>query len=71
MGDMVNEDTVISDILQVYPHTVPVFRSFGLGCLGCPSSTGEPLHQAAAIHGLQVSDLVEALNSSIKEEQNK
>ena len=71
MGDMVNEDTVISDILRVYPHTVPVFRSFGLGCLGCPSSTGEPLHQAAAIHGLQVSDLVEALNSSIKEEQNK
>ena len=66
-GDLVNAETVISDILRVYPHTVPVFRSFGLGCLGCPSSTGEPLHQAAAIHGLQVEELVEALNRSIKE----
>lgn len=70
-GELVNAETVISDILQVYPHTVPVFRSFGLGCLGCPSSTGEPLQQAAAIHGLQVEELVEALNCSIKEEQNK
>ena len=70
-GELVNAETVISDILQAYPHTVQVFRSFGLGCLGCPSSTGEPLQQAAAIHGLQVEELVEALNCSIKEEQNK
>lgn len=65
IGDKIAADSVISDIIRVYPQTVPVFRSFGMGCLGCPSSTGEPLTQAAEIHGLNLQDLLEALNQVI------
>lgn len=65
IGDKIAADSVISDIIRVYPQTVPVFRSFGMGCLGCPSSTGEPLTQAADIHGLNLPDLLEALNKVI------
>ncbi|MCW2277849.1 DUF1858 domain-containing protein [Heliophilum fasciatum] len=62
-GDAITADSVIADIIRVYPQTVPVLRSFGMGCLGCPSSTGEALQQAAAIHGIIVDDLIEALNN--------
>ncbi|MDF2568457.1 MAG: hypothetical protein K0R55_61 [Sporomusa sp.] len=64
-GDPITADSVISDIIRVYPQSVPVFRSFGMGCLGCPSSTGEPVRQAAEIHGLNLNDLLAALNKVV------
>lgn len=64
-GDKITADSVISDIIRVYPQTIPVFRSLGMGCLGCPSSTGEPVHKAAEIHGQDVDELLAALNKVI------
>jgi hybrid cluster-associated redox disulfide protein len=37
-------------------------RTFGMGCLGCPSATGEELKKAADIHGINVNELIESLN---------
>ena len=65
LGDAITADSVIADVIRVYPQTVPTLRSFGMGCLGCPSSTGEALKQAAEIHGIQLNDLLEALNQEI------
>lgn len=64
-GDAITADSVISDIIRVYPETIPVFRSFGMGCLGCPSSAGEPVTKAAEIHGLNVPELLVALNKVV------
>lgn len=64
-GDKITADAVISDIIRVYPQTVPVFRSFGMGCLGCPSSTGEAVSKAAEIHGLDLDEVLAALNKVI------
>ena len=64
-GDPITRDSVISDIIRVYPQTIPVFRSFGMGCLGCPSSAGEPVSQAAEIHGLNLPELIAALNKVV------
>jgi len=63
-GDKISVDSVIADIIRVYPETVPVLRTFGMGCLGCPSSSGEALKQAADIHGINVEELVAALNKA-------
>lgn len=65
LGDLITADSVVADIIRVYPQTIPVLRSFGMGCLGCPSSTGEPLTKAAEIHGIDVAELVAALNEKI------
>jgi hybrid cluster-associated redox disulfide protein len=35
---------------------------FGMGCVGCPSAQAETLEQAAMVHGLDLDDLLEALN---------
>lgn len=64
-GDMITANSIIADIIRVYPQTIPVLRSFGMGCLGCPSATGEELQKAADIHGIEVSDLISALNEII------
>lgn len=61
-GDNINENSVIADIIRVYPQTIPVLRAFGMGCLGCPSSTGEALKKAADIHGIDITELVKELN---------
>jgi len=65
-GDLITSESVIADIIRIYPDTIPVLRSFGMGCLGCPSSTGEELRKAADIHGISVDELVEALNKVVK-----
>ncbi len=69
-GDAIAADSIIADIIRVYPAAIPVLRGFGMGCLGCPSATGEALEKAAGIHGLAVSELITALNKvALKEEQ--
>jgi hybrid cluster-associated redox disulfide protein len=65
LGDKITDASVISDIIRVYPQTIPVFRSFGMGCLGCPSSSGEAVSKAAEIHGLNLPELLAALNQVI------
>lgn len=64
-GDKITEDSIIGDIVRIYPQTVPVFRSFGMGCLGCPSSTGEAVSKAAEIHGMNLNELLASLNKVI------
>lgn len=65
IGDKITADSIISDIVRIYPQTVPVFRSFGMGCLGCPSATGEAVSKAAEIHGLNVNEILAGLNKVI------
>lgn len=60
-GDMITAQSIIADIIRVYPQTIPVLRSFGMGCLGCPSATGEELQKAADIHGIEVNELITSL----------
>lgn len=64
-GDKITKDSVIADIIRVYPQTIPVLRSFGMGCLGCPSSSAEAIAQAAEIHGTNLDELLVALNKAI------
>jgi hybrid cluster-associated redox disulfide protein len=65
LGDAITKDSIIADIVRIYPQTVPVFRTFGMGCLGCPSSSGEPVWRAVEIHGADLAELLVALNQVI------
>ena len=64
-GDKIADDSVIADIIRVYPQTVPVLLQFGMGCRGCPAVTGEALEKATEIHGISIDELVEALNKTV------
>lgn len=60
-GDPITENSIIREIIEVYPNTIPALQEIGMGCLGCPSATSEPLWQAASIHGFDVDELVSRL----------
>ena len=63
----VTRETIIGDILDVAPQTAPIFLSIGMHCLGCPSSRGETVEEACAVHGVDVDKLLALVN----EEANK
>ncbi|AJA50012.1 disulfide domain-containing protein [Clostridium pasteurianum DSM 525 = ATCC 6013] len=58
----INKDTTIGEVVRTYPEKAQVLMSFGMGCIGCPSSQGETLEQAAVVHALDLDDLLAALN---------
>ncbi len=62
----ITKDTIIGDILDIAPETAPIFLSIGMHCLGCPSSRGETVEQACMVHGVDVTKLLEELNSVAK-----
>ena len=63
----ITKDTIIGDILDIAPQTAPIFLSIGMHCLGCPSSRGETVEEACAVHGIDVDKLLQVVN----EEANK
>ena len=58
----VTKDTIIMDVLRIYPETAPIFFEIGMHCLGCPSASGESLEQAALVHGVDPDELVQKIN---------
>ena len=59
---MITRDMLIGDILKQKSNAAEILMSFGMGCIGCPSSQMESVEQAAAVHGLNVDYILEALN---------
>lgn len=58
----ITKDMYISEILKQKPDAAPILMGFGMGCLGCPSAQMETLEQAANVHGINIDELIEALN---------
>lgn len=59
----ITKDTIIGDILDIAPQTAPIFLSIGMHCLGCPSSRGETVEEACAVHGVDCEKLLEVINA--------
>lgn len=52
MGEMLNYDINIARVLMMC----------GMHCVGCPSSIGESLEDACAVHGLNADDVLAQIN---------
>ena len=61
----IKRDTIIGEILDIAPHTAPIFYGIGMHCLGCPSARGETIAEACAVHGADADALVENLNKAL------
>lgn len=59
---MITRDMTIGEIIRVKEDAAQILMSFGMGCIGCPSAQSESLEDAAGVHGLDVEELVKALN---------
>ena len=58
----ITKDTTIGQAIQMDPGIIPILMSAGMHCVGCPSSAGETIEEAAMVHGINPDDLVEDIN---------
>lgn len=56
---------LIGQIVNGDERTIPVLLNAGMHCLGCPSAQGESLEEACMVHGIDVDELVVALNNAL------
>lgn len=66
-ASFVNEKTLIGEIVNTYPETAEVLFGIGMHCLGCPASQAESLEDACAVHGVDTTSVVQAINKKIAE----
>ena len=59
----ITKDMTIGEVVRQNPESVQVLMNFGMGCVGCPSAQAETLEEAATVHGLNLEDLMTALNA--------
>lgn len=55
--------TLIKDIVNEGPKAVEILMTFGMGCIGCPASQNESIEEAAAVHGINLDNLLQSLNN--------
>ena len=59
---MITKDMTIGEVVHADASKAEVLMGFGMGCVGCPSAQAETIAEAAAVHGISLDDLFEALN---------
>ena len=59
---MITKDMTIGTIINNNESASEVLMSFGMGCVGCPSAQAETIEDAASIHGIDLDELLKALN---------
>ena len=57
-----NKDMTIGEVIKMKANAPEILMGFGMGCVGCPSAQAECIEDAAEIHGINLTELLEALN---------
>lgn len=62
----ITKDTTIGEALQIDAGIIPILMGIGMHCVGCPSSTGETLEEAAMVHGIDPDMLIEEIQNYLQ-----
>ncbi len=62
-NDGVTGDTTIGELLERDRGVAKILMAQGMHCVGCPSSTGESLNEAARVHGIDPEALLSAVRT--------
>ncbi|GKX28719.1 disulfide oxidoreductase [Vallitalea longa] len=62
----ITKDMIIADIITVDQGVIPILMESGMHCIGCPSSQGETLEEAAFVHGMDIDELVNKINTYLE-----
>ena len=63
MGQKITKDMTFQQVLQMSPEVSKVLGQFNLGCVGCMGAIHESIEQGAKVHGLDVDEVIAALNA--------
>ena len=65
----ITKDMVLGDLLAIDENFAAILMASGMHCVGCPSSQGETLEEAAFVHGMNVNELLGRLNEYMETKQ--
>ncbi len=63
----VTKDMIIADIIALDAGTAAILMAAGMHCIGCPASQGEPLEEACMVHGMDVDQVLDQINTYLAE----
>ena len=61
----VTSDMTIGELIRMDQNIIPILMRAGMHCIGCPSSIGESIEQAAMVHGMDPDALVAKINAAL------
>ncbi|NLK94963.1 MAG: DUF1858 domain-containing protein [Clostridiales bacterium] len=59
---MITKEMTIGEVIRLDASKAEILMQFGMGCVGCPSAQAETIEEAATVHGINLDQLIEALN---------
>lgn len=59
----IEKTTKIGELLEIAPEKAEILLNAGMHCLGCPASQEETIEEACMVHGIDVEEIIEALNA--------
>ena len=62
----ITKKSTIGEVLNMNIETARFFMEIGMHCLGCPASQMETLEEAAMVHGIDGTLLVEKINAAMQ-----
>ena len=62
----ITKDTTIGEALQIDAGIIPILMGIGMHFVGCPSSAGETLEEAAMVHGIDPDMLIEEIQNYLQ-----
>ena len=67
MTEYITEDMLTGDIVLKYPEAAIALMECGMGCVSCPASAAESIHDAALVHGLDPQEVIRYVNDRLAE----
>ena len=59
----IEKTTKIGELLEIAPEKAEILLNAGMHCLGCPASQEETIEEACMVHGIDVDEIIKALNA--------
>ena len=63
---MITKEMTMGEILNTDMGIAYILMEAGMHCVGCPSSIGESLEDACAVHGIDVEALLKNINEYLE-----
>lgn len=60
----ITRDMTIGEAIRTNEAVVPILLGAGMHCLGCPSAQGESIEEAAMVHGINIDELMVAIEEA-------
>ena len=67
----ITKDTTMGEMLQFDGGIAYILMQSGMHCVGCPSSIGETLEEACAVHGMDYNMVLSQIKEYLASKEEK